>query len=171
MEQATTESVSGGDLPDVAVVASLGLRSTELGQALQEALQSTSLASLLSPATNEDSDPAVAPEVVESIQNAFGQAFAETMLENTTMNDEDTAPPRVLMRGRLDHYNRVASNWRMVADHVQLVERQPLPKKRKRTDQVSLWDVASSHNQTTIQAQTVETTLPGSLTILAYNDV
>ncbi len=73
---------------------------------------------------------------VDRVMQTFGEAVADTQLESTTTKSA-TSAPRAVLRGRLDHYNRVGQNWRILIDNVKLKERFPLPSDRKKRNKNS----------------------------------
>jgi hypothetical protein len=88
-------------------------------------------------------------------------------------------PPRALLRGRCQSYNRFAKNWLVSIDHVQLRERRRRPtsttnikiqRKRKRTDHVSLWDRETTKTSAPSQQEIVVLNSERKVQILAYGD-
>lgn len=86
---------------------------------------------------------------VHHVLESFGNAVA--------VSDWKTAP-RALLQGRLDHYNRIGGQWRILTEDVELKTR---PSKVQKRYKGSLWDQEATEESVS---------LPGSLEILAYND-
>jgi hypothetical protein len=153
---------------DRQIAASISRQGVGIGQCLFDALKN------LEPsggATVDDDEvlPAakkrkirIDPGAVDRIMQTFGEAVADTQLESTTTKSA-TSAPRALLRGRLDHYNRVGQNWRMVIDNVKLKERFPLRSDRKKRNKNIIWDGTREKRE--------EIAIDEKVQILAYNDV
>lgn len=74
-----------------------------------------------------------------------------------------TTAPSILLRGRVESYNRFHGKWRMLLKDAQIRPRFPLPKNRRKREYPSLWDVSQENENNDPPAFTVE--------ILAYNDI
>jgi hypothetical protein len=128
--------------------------------------------------------------MVECLMNTLGESVAQTRWNvadaakeeeeeeedsttlTTTANRQNTvAPPKALMRGRVDHFNRVSGKWRIVATNVEIRPRVNLDtthKKRKR-DRSSLWDTSGNAIMEDPSENSIQ--LKGTVQILAYDDV
>ena len=93
-------------------------------------------------------------------------------------------PPRALLRGTLDHYNRFQGKWRLVVKGgLELKRRVTLPKNRRKTQRKgrpTLWEAVqqvldddddNNKDGTKTNNSSGVVTLPGSLQILAYDDL
>lgn len=156
-------------------VASISGSSTALGQCLR-----STLVELTDPKTKEAQKTVVGEEeeqptpkrikidseAVDSILKSFGGAMADTQIQANELASSSSAaefaPPRALLHARLDHYNRVGQNWRMVIDKIKIQKRPPLLDERpRRRKKVSFFrdDVKYASS------------IPGEVQILAYNDI
>jgi hypothetical protein len=112
----------------------------------------------------------------DCILRAFGEAVADTSWKSSSMSSSSSSPlngsnnstlpscpPVALLRGRLDHYNRVGKNWRIVVDDLQLKERAPLQCNQRKRRRRSLWNVDKEKQ--------VEISISGTLHIHAYDDL
>jgi len=82
-------------------------------------------------------------------------------------NHEMTIAPTALLRGRLDHYNRLNGKWRFVVQGAQILPRKALDRNRRKRERPSLWQVASVEASTAAEPAVK---IP-HLEILAYNDI
>jgi hypothetical protein len=156
------------------VAASAGRQGLVIGHCLQEALQSLIVESSAVPNYNsgeeEEDSPAnkrqkkiqMDQDVSDRIMQTFGEAVADTPWQSSSQEGSNSAPA-ALLNGRLDHYNRVGQNWRIVVDDIKIKRRVPLDRNRRKRDRQSLWQVDS-------QKQT-EVAVEGKIQILAYDDV
>ena len=144
--------------PDRRTIASVARQGTVLGQCLGEALASLQQ-------QDEESSSAKRRKVqldastANRILQTFGEAVADTSMEEDSKNPA----PAALLSGRLDHYNRVGHNWRIVLDDMKLQPRLPLDKNRRRSDRHSLWKVDPVKQK--------EISIPGKAQILAFDDL
>jgi hypothetical protein len=112
----------------------------------------------------------------DCILRAFGEAVADTRWKSSSLSSSSSSPqkgssnstlpsypPAALLRGRIDHYNRVGKNWRIVVDDLQLKERVPLQWNQRKRRRQSLWN-ADNDKQ-------AEIPISGILHIHAYDDV
>jgi len=98
-------------------------------------------------------------DAVQSIRQAFGASLARLQISEsqglTTGTPSEHShsanershrnAPRALLYGRLDHYNRVGQNWRLVLDNVRVTKRQPLLRERAtKRRRYSFWHGAST---------------------------
>lgn len=118
-----------------------------LGLTLQQALQ-------------EDEEQE--QDFTNAILKRLGASIAETQNKQTTTSTTTCA----LLRGRIDHYNRRNSKWRIVVKDATLRKRYPLDKRRRRKERVSLWQVAAEKKMPSDHDVNLDTT-----EILAYNDL
>jgi hypothetical protein len=109
------------------------------------------------------------PHMVDSVMKRFGQAVAETNWANSLSsslgkNDRRklNEPPAALLKGRIDHYNRLGGKWRIVVHGGQLKRRVGLPRDRSKKVRPTLWEAMG--DQETVA-------LPTSLQLLAYDDL
>jgi hypothetical protein len=144
--------------PDRQTIASVARQGTVLGQCLGEALAS------LQP--QDEESPSAKPRKAQldaSAVNRILQTFGEAVADTSTEEDSKKPAPAALLSGRLDHYNRVGQNWRIVLDDMKLQPRLPLEKNRRRSDLHSLWKVDP--------AQQKEISISGKAQILAFDDL
>jgi hypothetical protein len=153
---------------DRQIAASISRQGVGIGQCLFDALKNLEPSGV---ATVDDDEVLPAAKkrkiridsgAVDRIMQTFGEAVADTQLESTTTKSV-TSAPRALLRGRLDHYNRVGQNWRILIDKVKLKERYPLPSDRKKRNKNIIWDGTSEKRE--------EIAMDEKVQILAYNDV
>jgi hypothetical protein len=145
--------------PDRQTVASVARQGTVLGQCLGEALASLQQ-------QDEESSPSAKRRKVQldtSAVNRILQTFGEAVADTSTGEDSKNPAPAALLSGRLDHYNRVGQNWRIVLDDIKLQSRLPLDRNRRRSDHHSLWKVDSVEQN--------EISIPGKAQILAFDDL
>lgn len=148
-----------------------------IGKCLAEALQELQDQDAASQGAEEDeksSSPLkVNGAVSEAVMNAFRNAIKETTLKKsshqreelqTGEEDEDDAPPRLLLRGKMEHYNRIGQYWKITVDDVELKNRVPLSRNRRKRNFDDLWDTEAHRNEEVVK-------LDEKLEILAYNDV
>ncbi|CAJ1945397.1 unnamed protein product [Cylindrotheca closterium] len=70
----------------------------------------------------------------------------ETSSEHSDYAKGERSPrsaPRALLYGRLDHYNRIGQNWRLVVENVRVTKRKQLLRERTKRKRCSLWRAAS----------------------------
>jgi hypothetical protein len=109
------------------------------------------------------------PRMVDSVIKRFGQAVAETNWRNSLSSSwgkngerKRNEPPAALLKGRIDHYNRLGGKWRIVVEGGQLKRRVRLARDRSKKVRPPLWDAMA--DQETVA-------LPTSLQLLAYDDL
>ena len=139
-------------------VASLSSSSVALGQCLKSALASVEYNQ-----EEEEQGPAkrikIDSDATDCILRTLGESMADTQL-----NQDDSAAPRVLLKGRLDHYNRVGQNWRIMIDNVEIQERPArLSERPKRRTTKPLWNQDQEKSATLSTQQEIQ--------ILAFNDL
>eukprot|EP00978_Attheya_sp_CCMP212_P041698 scaffold242451_cov42-Attheya_sp.AAC.1 len=129
--------------------------------------------------------------MVECLMNTLGESVAQTRWSVTVAEEEDdsivtttkstrerntvVAPPKALLRGRVDHFNRVGGKWRIVATNVEIRPRVNLNttttnKRTKKRDRSSLWDT-SGNAIMEYPSENNSIQLKGTVQILAYDDV
>ena len=88
-----------------------------------------------------------------------------------------TVAPAAMLRGRMNHYNRYGTKWRIVVDDVEIIPRRPVEaqqlRQMKRDRTMSLWSVMSQPsllNATDELPQQLPIKIP-RLEILVYNDI
>lgn len=90
-------------------------------------------------------------KMTNEILAAFGNAVSATDWHGVAGKDiRHSTPPAALLRGNMQHYQRLGAKWRIVARDVEIRPRVALDeergegehshRKRKRTDRQSLWD-------------------------------
>jgi hypothetical protein len=94
---------------------------------------------------------------------------------NTSEDTESIVAPAAMLRGRMDHYNRYGTKWRIVVDDVEIRPRRPIDaqqlRKMKRDRTMSLWSIVSPpHPPNTTEENMVPIKIP-RLEILVYNDI
>mmetsp|Transcript_19890 Transcript_19890/g.25615 ORF Transcript_19890/g.25615 Transcript_19890/m.25615 type:complete len:238 (+) Transcript_19890:94-807(+) len=120
-----------------------------------------------------------------SVTNAFGHAVVKSqndMFNASSSNDTlekimHQLPPPVVLRGRVDSYNRHGGKWRFLLKDATFRARKPLPRNRPRLSNCrqSLWSYCKNDQQTdrhveTDTADTGDAFCCSQLEILAYND-
>jgi|Transcript_22339 hypothetical protein len=132
--------------------------------------------------------------MVECLMNTLGESVAQTRWSVNVAEEEDdsivptttanqstrehtntvVAPPKALLRGRVDHFNRVGGKWRIVATNVEIRQRVNLDtstnKRTKKRDRSSLWDT-SGNAIVEDPSEYNSIQLKGTVQILAYDDV
>jgi hypothetical protein len=98
-------------------------------------------------------------DAIQSIRKTFGGSMARLQISESQRLSTGTSSehshsanersrrsaPRALMYGRLDHYNRVGQNWRLVVDNARVTKRQPLLRERRtKRRRYSLWYAATT---------------------------
>jgi hypothetical protein len=110
---------------------------------------------------------------VDRVMQAFGESVAQCQQEQylleavtRTSNSEDVAKlaPAALLRGRVHHYNRFGSKWRIVVEDVEIHPRKPLDPQRRKRERPSLWSLIPEDDAAPVLQ------LP-RLEILLYNDI
>lgn len=156
---------ASASFPDREIVASISCQAVSIGQCLENALRGLD-------SSDGDQDKMQHPkkrqkiimdsEVGDRIMKSFGEAIADTQLQSNLSKSTPSAP-RALLTGRLDHYNRVGHNWRILIDNVKLKGREQMPKEsKKRGTKPSLWEECGNKQEEVVIEQKVQ--------ILAYND-
>ena len=149
----------------------------------------------------------VTSDVTDAILNSFGRAVANTKWRRSSISNSESGgghgkeqkkvsdegiaqspepemfPPAALLIGRLDHYNRVNQNWKIVIDNVKLKPRNSnddnegqysIKKKktlnRRKSDRESIF-LNTSVEKEEEEGQQEEITINGQLHIHAYDDV
>lgn len=139
-------------------VASLSSSSVALGQCLRSAL-----ASIEYNQEEEEQGPAKRIKLDSDATDCILRTLGESMTD-TQLNQEDSTAPRVLLKGRLDHYNRVGQNWRIMIDNVEIQERPArLTERAKRRTAKPLWNPDEEKSATLPDKQEIQ--------ILAFNDL
>lgn len=111
----------------------------------------------------EDRDDALImdPIAMDCILKSLGEA----MVKNKSVI-ECMAPP-ALLQGRMDHFNRQDHKWKIAVDSVEIRERKPLDRWRRKRERPSLWKEEEDESK---KAARIE--FPGAkLQLLGYNDV
>jgi hypothetical protein len=133
-----------------------------LGMALQDALQELQTESC------EDCPAAalnVTPGVLDRIMQSLGEEVA------ITQQNPPVDAPAALLRGRLEHYNRLNKKWRLVVKDAELRQRNPLEGNRRKRERPSLWQVAEEQRQAKPDQDSSGVSKSINLEILAYNDI
>jgi hypothetical protein len=112
------------------------------------------------------------PHMVDSVMKQFGQAVAESKWTNALSSSSSSCgtndgrkinePPAALLKGTIDHYNRLGGKWRIVVEGGQLKRRVRLARDRMKKVRPPLWLAVG--DQETVS-------LPSSLQLLAYDDL
>lgn len=162
-----------------------------VGTSLEEALEDL-VGDCLKEHVENDKVPLWIDEVgAQRVFEAYGNAVA------SSSNDWDAAPS-ALLRGNMDHYNRIGGQWRIMAQDCQLLQRttnlqqpstttttttktdQSRNKRRRQRSPASkrsLWDKmlasdsAGETSPSTESAQAKVVALDGVLQVLAYDDL
>jgi hypothetical protein len=100
--------------------------------------------------------------MVTNILQAFGKSVAQSQQErysqelqqqqkqqgtSTAATNASVEPPAALLKGRLEHYNRRNTKWRIVLKDVDFQRRRPLDKNRRKRERISLWQVGREQQQ------------------------
>jgi hypothetical protein len=118
----------------------------------------------------------VGDAILESQQQsraAEHQANTTTTLDRKNNSKSDATSfiaPAILLRGRVKHWNRLASKWRFAVENVELKERQPLARNRLRRSRPSLWSTVPKDKKEEEEEELVVVRCP-EMEILAYNDI
>ena len=155
----------------------------------------------------EEQQIKVTSDVTDAILNSFGRAVANTKWRRSSISNSESGgghgkeqkkvsdegiaqspepemfPPAALLIGRLDHYNRVNQNWKIVIDNVKLKPRnsnddnegqysikKKKPLNRRKSDRESIF-LNTSVEKEEEEGQQEEITINGQLHIHAYDDV
>jgi hypothetical protein len=152
---------------DQKLVASISIQAVAIGRCLHEALENAGHS--FSEGQRDERQSARKRQKInfdsgaaDRIMQTFGEAIAKTQLKPDHTSAAATAP-RALLRARLDHYNRVGQNWRLLIDNVKLKERAPLSVERKTRNRTSLWETGGGSGE--------EIAIKQQMQILSYNDV
>lgn len=123
---------------------------------------------------DEEDDSAAASIDIESVMQAFGESVAQCQQEQyqleaaaTRTSSSDASPklaPAALLRGRVHHYNRFGSKWRLVVEDAEIHARKPLDPQRRKRERPSLWSLLPN------DASAPVLQLP-RLEILLYDDI
>jgi hypothetical protein len=105
--------------------------------------------------------------MVEQIMKSFGEAIAESQRTRAD-GDSRTGGPAALLRGRLDHFNRLNTKWRLIVHDAEIRPRAPLDKNRRKRERPSLWQISEEKYPT---RQGAPPPAKCTLEILAYNDL
>lgn len=99
--------------------------------------------------------------MAERVMNSFGRAVAESEWKDC---------PAALLRGRVDHYNKLEQKWRIVVEDAEIRPRVALEARKKQKR--SLWEHAAASESSRGDGDERQQAIPlsGSLQILAYND-
>ena len=165
------EGPESGKACDRQVVASMASRTIALGQCLAESLQSmqkgnhnftndTSAVAEYSPTKRRRIE--FDADMTSRIMQAFGEAVVDTNWDAKKYDGKPKAPA-ALLRGRLQHYNRVGQNWRIVVEDATLTPRIPLDPNRRRRDRTSLWEADATKQQAI--------PVGGKIQLLVYDDL
>ena len=99
----------------------------------------------------------------ERIMQSFGEAVVRSQRaveEKGAVDETHIRAPACFLNGRIDHYNRYGSKWRIVVEDARFLPRKPPERGRRKRDLQSLWN-------NDVDAVVV---LP-RLEVLAYNDI
>lgn len=106
----------------------------------------------------------------EILLKRFRESVAERQWDETgstgSSNIDDNAPPAGLLSGKLQYYNRVAGQWRIVLSDAELRPRIRCDDTDRVKSRISLWDYSaqnSSGNDGTVKLN--------NIVILAYDDL
>ena len=107
---------------------------------------------------------------ISQILESFGMAVSHTQREQRDLqmggelaSTSSLAAPVAILRGRVDHFNRCGTKWRIVVHDAQIIERKPLDKYRRKSERPSMWEVMNETQSNPLKIQRLE--------ILAYNDI
>jgi hypothetical protein len=74
----------------------------------------------------------------------------------TAVDNETIVAPAAMLRGRINHYNRFGTKWRIVVDDVEIRPRRPVNaqqlRQMKRDRNMSLWSIMSSSSSSVAEA-------------------
>jgi hypothetical protein len=101
------------------------------------------------------------PGVSQEIMKSLGRAMAKCHSGSSFVKNA----PAAILRGRVDHYNRRNTKWRIFVRDAQIQRREPLERNRRMRERPSLWDV-SKDNESTNESPTKL-----DLELLAYDDI
>ena len=101
----------------------------------------------------------------DRILQSFGESVAESQRK-------PSGPP-VVLRGRVEYYNRLSRKWRLVVKDAELLQRLPLDRYRRRRERPSFWQIAKEQQASNVAKGAVVSS-PGEkfrLDLLLYNDI
>jgi hypothetical protein len=81
------------------------------------------------------------PDASERILSALGESMAKFHSGSSTIKQA----PSALLRGRVDHFNRRNTKWRIVVRDCQFRKRVDLDKNRRMRERPSLWEVSEQN--------------------------
>jgi hypothetical protein len=109
------------------------------------------------------------PHMVDSVMKRFGEIVAETKWTNSLSSSWEknggrkrNEPPAALLKGWIEHYNRIGGKWRIVVEGGQIKRRVGLDRDRRKKVRPPLWEAMGDE-------ETVS--LPTPLQLLAYDDL
>lgn len=105
--------------------------------------------------------------MVEDTVKSLGRAIATTQ-QNRLEQRRSSSRPAALLRGRIDHYNRQGSKWRILVHDAEIIRRYPLDRSRRKRELPSLWDVCS--DKAALKPDKTESATL-KVEVLAYNDL
>lgn len=113
--------------------------------------------------------------VAHSQQKRYSQQQQQQHRGTTATSTATVEPPAALLKGRLQHYNRRNSKWRILLRDADFQRRKPLEKNRRKRERSSLWREREQDGGESTSTRTPttknSTTLNCTLEILAYNDL
>lgn len=107
--------------------------------------------------------PQLSEESMDRILSALGGSMAK-FYSTPSLGTSATAPS-VLLRGRVDHFNRRNNKWRIVVKDAQFRHRVDLGRNRRMRERPSLWDVSKADKDMDSQSPKL------NLELLAFNDI
>lgn len=145
-----------------------------IGLALQQALYEESESEEEDQGEEEEETPSdkiqLDQPAIKQVLQSFGKAITQSQHDQQEMelNKEAKATgnlpaPAALLRGRVDHFNRLGGKWRLVVHDAKIIGRRPLDRNRRKRERPSLWRVLKEGQPEPTQIQRLE--------ILAYNDI
>lgn len=146
-----------------------GILGVTLRQALDELIDEPNKASSTG-ADGQDTDGSavrLTSEMAARVMTSLGAAIAHEQTASALAigGGNEAKATSVVLKGRLDHYNKRNGKWRLVIRDAKLLKRVPLKRNRRKLERMSLWDVCREGQQSNGGLKTFD------VEILAYNDV
>jgi hypothetical protein len=99
----------------------------------------------------------LSPEISHDVLKSLGEALAKCHKGEVVTN-----APAALLQGRVDHFNRRGTKWRIVVKNAQMRRRFPLDRHRRKRDKKSLWSLSKEKED--------ESATKFDIEMLAYDD-
>uniref|UniRef100_A0A7S1Y2K2 Uncharacterized protein n=1 Tax=Grammatophora oceanica TaxID=210454 RepID=A0A7S1Y2K2_9STRA len=105
------------------------------------------------------------PDCVTNFQTGMSDSIL-TAYSNAVVRTDFSKAPAAILRGRMDHYNRVDHRWRIAVEDAELRRRASHTKpSHRRKGRISLWEASEKEHPNAKRLK-----VDGTLHILAYGD-